>query len=599
MSRIRSKVTQTKWRLINPLHELFPSTTIAEHPDSGDLHIRSCKRGEWTLPCAERKTLGAFYTDTRVADFLVWWAVRTGTETVLDPCFGGGVFLRSACERLQSLGGNPGSQVFGVEIDPYVHDRVSKELLDEYPIITRNLIRADFFAIKRDMFPAPNVIVGNPPFIRYQLFTGGIREAALNSAAEQGVSLSRLCSSWAPFLVHSVAHLQPGGRLAMVVPAEIGHATYARPVVLYLKRSFRTITLLTFRKRLFPGLSEDTFLLLAEDKGCPHEGMHWRDLDHVEQLSEMKMMLAPSDLEGISAGNGGPALGEFRMAERFIPTRAQELYMKLKRLSCVRKLGELADVGIGYVTGSNEFFHLSAGMTEKYRIPLDLLRPVVRRGRDLVGIRYTADDWRDAKARGEAVYLLDLRPDRPLPDQARWYIRQGELAGIHRAYKCRTRSPWYCVPHVYQPDAFLSYMSGDCPRMVSNGAGAVAPNTLHVVRLKGKHGITGDDLAVSWQTSLTMLSCEIEGHSLGGGMLKLEPGEARNVLVPLLNKDEIGEIGNKIDALQRCGQKEEARKLADRCILQEKLGLSEEDIRVLREARNILFERRTVRRLKG
>jgi hypothetical protein len=28
------------------------------------------------------------------------------------------------------------------------------------------------------------------------------------------------------------------------------------------------------------------------------------------------------------------------------------------------------------------------------------------------------------------------------------------------------------------------------------------------------------------------LSCEIEGHPLGGGMLKLEPGEAARLIVP-------------------------------------------------------------------
>jgi hypothetical protein len=55
------------------------------------------------------KALGAFYTDVQVADFLVWWAIRSPRDTVMDPSFGGGVFLRSACHRLLSLGGQPPS----------------------------------------------------------------------------------------------------------------------------------------------------------------------------------------------------------------------------------------------------------------------------------------------------------------------------------------------------------------------------------------------------------------------------------------------------------------------------------------------------------
>jgi adenine-specific DNA-methyltransferase len=50
------------------------------------------------------KALGAFYTNIQVSDFLVWWAVRSARDTVMDPSFGGGVFIRSACNRLLGVG---------------------------------------------------------------------------------------------------------------------------------------------------------------------------------------------------------------------------------------------------------------------------------------------------------------------------------------------------------------------------------------------------------------------------------------------------------------------------------------------------------------
>src|SRR5512139_2383785 len=67
------------------------------------------------------KSLGAYYTDSQVAEFLVRWAIQNGSDTILDPAFGGGVFLRAACKRLRDLGGNPSLQVFGVELDGGVH----------------------------------------------------------------------------------------------------------------------------------------------------------------------------------------------------------------------------------------------------------------------------------------------------------------------------------------------------------------------------------------------------------------------------------------------------------------------------------------------
>jgi hypothetical protein len=36
----------------------------------------------------------------------------------------------------------------------------------------------------------------------------------------------------------------------------------------------------------------------------------------------------------------------------------------------------------------------------------------------------------------------------------------------------------------------------------------------------------------AWESPFLKLSCEIEGHPLGGGMLKLEPGEANQIVLP-------------------------------------------------------------------
>src|SRR5262249_54180306 len=148
-------------------------------------------------------------------------------------------------------------------------------------------------------------------------------------------------------------------------------------------------------------------------------------------------------------------------------------------------------------------------------------RPAVRRGRSLRGLFFTARDWEEAAHCGEASYLLHIMPKDDVPESVQSYLNTG--GHIRSAYKVRTRSPWYSVPHVYKPDAFLSYMSGLTPRLVANEAEVVAPNSLHILRLHQGVSLNQRALATLWQTSLTRLSVELEGHSLGGGMLKLEP----------------------------------------------------------------------------
>lgn len=528
------------------------------------------------------KAYGAFYTGAAVAGFLVRWALRTPRDTVLDPSFGGGVFLEAAAERLAALGGNGSEQVYGAELDGEVHARVSQELTGVSP---ENLIRSDFFALEPHHLPPLDAVVGNPPFIRYQNYDGKLGAAR---AQAQGVTLTSLASSWAAFVVYSAALLKPGGRLGMVIPLELGHAAYARPVLDYLTRTFGRVTLLTFKERLFPDLNQDTLLLLADGKGAPFDGLCWRDVARVADL-ERPLDTVFSNLERLPERN--LTSGQDKLTLHFIPAKARGLYRELAARPNVSRLGALAEVGIGYVTGANPFFHLTPERAAKAGLPADALRPAVFRSAALSGLTFTDADWSDAAEKGSAGYLLSSDDDSP---ELRRYLAQGEAAGVHKAYKCRVRTPWYRVPHVYTPDAFLTYMSGLRPQLVANPTGAVTPNTLHVVRLKPHVTLRAETLAAFWQTSLTSLSVELEGHALGGGMLKLEPSEARQALVATPTGDFEG-LEAELDGLLRVDRTDEAQSLADYTLLQDGLGLTSKECATLRDAARTLRDRRYYR----
>jgi adenine-specific DNA-methyltransferase len=543
------------------------------------------------------KARGAFYTDTQIADFLVWWAVRSPHDRIMDPSFGGGVFLQSACRRLASLAGQPRINVFGVEIDTETHARIAGKLAREFGVPEQHLRQSDFFALDPQPADQVGVIVGNPPFIRYQRFSGSVRKQALTRAAQQGVRLTELSSSWAPFLVHSVAMLEPGGRLAMVIPTEITHAAYARPILQYLSRSFTQVTFLTFQRKLFTHLNEDTLLLLAEHKSPSCAAFYWRDLTRAGSLVALQRAgrLPLPGLEAVDAQL--LSQGQERLIEYAIPRKARELYRELARLSSTQRLGDLVDVGIGYVTGDNRFFHLGPDEARLWDIPESFLRPAVRRGRSLTGLRFTHSDWRTALETADAGYLLHVQTEAGLPESVRRYLANGEAHGVSLAYKCRTRSPWFRVPHVYQPDAFLSYMSGTLPRLVVNDAGVVAPNSLHILRLHPHTTLSPDAIASLWQTSLTHLSAEIEGHALGGGMLKLEPTEAESVVIasPEIGNGVLQELAAELDVLVRSGQHKIAQSRADAVILQRGIGMSANDCALLRRATDTLRLRRSSR----
>lgn len=557
-------------------------------------HVRLA--GVLEAPRGERaKRLGAYYTDVRLAEFLTAWAVRSPDETVMDPSFGGGVFLEAAVRRLRQLRGNAAEQVFGVELDANVHARVTLELSGLYGVRAAHLLNMDFFEVDRNELKLVDAVVGNPPFIRFQSFNGAARNQALKRAEAQGVKLSRLTSIWTPFLIHSCAMVRPGGRLAMVIPAELGHAAYARPVLEYLTTTFGQVTLITFKERLFPVLSQDVLLLLAENIGQPSGNLSLLDLDSTEDLS-----LERDAVETLRTAKSIEAekliRGEVKLSYFCLDDEACDLYSQLSQHPLTSRLGSFAEVGIGYVTGANRFFHLSERQAKTRKIPKTFLRPSVYRGKALRGLHFSREDWVQAEAAGEAGYVLRIDSDAPLPRTLRTYLEHGETLEVSQAYKCRVRSPWYRVPNVYPPDALLSYMSGLRPQLVSNEAGVVASNSLHAVRLSGTAPVSAQQLSLLWQTSLTSLSVELEGHALGGGMLKLEPREAARVVLPVL-KGLSQELPRQLDALLRQGKSEEATHLADRELLEQGLGLSPETCWLLRESASYLRARRQRRRL--
>jgi adenine-specific DNA-methyltransferase len=453
---------------------------------------------------SRQKNTGAYYTPEEVVRSLVSWAVRSPRDRMLDPACGDGRFLRAHARSV------------GVEQDvdaaEAVHASAPGSLIHQ----------GDFFTWAASTHERFECAAGNPPFIRYQRFTGEVRAAALDLCARHGALFSALTSSWAPFLVATATLLKPGGRMSFVVPAEIGHAPYARPALAYLASHFGLVHVVAIREKLFPELSEDCWLLHAEGFGGR------TDLIAFSALPCFRPMGAPPP-SPTSVSLDQWRLWNHRLRPWLLTSSARDLYQGVAGRAAVSRLGDVASVGIGYVTGANGFFHLRPSDAERQSIPEQVLRPAVRNGRALAGraiTRATVEAWRKQDA---PMLLLDLSGCEELPSPVQHYLESEQGREARLSYKCRSRTPWYVVPDVTVPDAFLSYMSGERPSLVANRAGCVATNSVHVVRLSGAMSVAQAQRA--WEQPVTRLSCEVEGHPLGGGMLKLEPGEAARVVL--------------------------------------------------------------------
>ena len=448
-----------------------------------------------------RKQTGAFYTPPDAVQALVRWAVRRSADLMLDPACGDGRFLAA----------HPNS--VGVEQEPSAH-----ALARQRAPLAR-IHECDFFDWAATTHARFECAAGNPPFIRYQRFSGATRERALSLCASAGVTFSALTSSWAPFLVATALLLKRGGRMAFIVPSEIGHAPYAEPLLRFLISRFAKVHLVAVREKVFPELSEDVWLLFADGFGDQARHIDLTTTDRFEYSS------APPKATAVVTVREWE---DWRRVRPFLlPAAVREFYRRTANAPAASRLGDVARVGIGYVTGANDFFHLRPSHARNAGIPAAYLRPAVRNGRMLTGNVITRTDVRRWLAEDEPMLLLALAAGKPLPIAVKRYLGTPEGQEARRTYKCRNRSPWYVVPDVRVPDAFLTYMSSVEPLLVANLARCVGTNSVHTVNLT--NGWPLSKLQRAWTNPFTSLSCEIEGHPLGGGVLKLEPGEAVRV----------------------------------------------------------------------
>lgn len=461
-----------------------------------------------------QKRNGAYYTPPEVVITLLSWAVKSPKDRFLDPSCGDGRFLQGHRNSV------------GIEYDPVAAHAAMKRA----PCALVH--DGDFFAWAAETTERFAAVGGNPPFIRYQTFSGEIRKRALTLCEKLGVTFSGLASSWAPFLVASASVLQPGGRMAFVVPAEIGHAPYAAPLIEFLAASFSVVHVVAFRKKLFPELSEDCWLLYADGYGGNTAEIRFTARESFRTMEEL-----PRAFHRVLVEEWRSSWNR-RLRPFLVPENVRALYLDIGTRPTTRRLGTLARVGIGYVTGDNGFFHLRPSEARTLRIPKKFLRPTVRKGDMLPRSRLTLSTVEKWQADDQEVLLLNIPRSVELPESIESYLESQEGRQARRAYKCRTRTPWYSVPDVQTPDCFLSYMSGKQVNLVENEAGCTCTNSVHSVRFQSigakRHVLS------TWASVFTRLSCEIEGHPLGGGMLKVEPGEAGRIVLP--GKEVLGQL---------------------------------------------------------
>jgi len=534
-----------------------------------------------------RKARGAFFTPPAITRFLAQWAIREGTDAVLEPSAGDAAFLVEAVRRLRDLGAAEPPAVSGIEIHPHSAE-VGRERIERIGG-SPALIVDDFFNVEPEArFDA---VIGNPPYIRYQQFTGEARARAREAAFRAGVALTGLASSWAAFTVQSALHLRPGGRLGLVLPAELLSVNYAAPVRRFLFERFARLELVLFTEQVFPEAEADVVLLMASgfDEGSSR---------HATVYETTNAAGLTSLAEGLTFTPADPS---DKWNAALVDPDAIEPLHSLRQVGAFVPLKEWGETTLGIVTGNNGWFTLSPARAARLKLDASELVPLSPPGSShLRGLTLSPERIAELGAAGRATLMFRPTGD-TLSPAAKRYVRSGERDRVHEAYKCRTRSPWYRVPLVPPADLLLTCMNADTPRLTTNEAGVHHLNSVHGVYLDAALGDLGRELLpLASLNSVTVLNAEMVGRAYGGGILKIEPREADRWAMPSPafvreRADALRAVRDAVATDLAEGRLWDAVRRVDEALFAERELPSAADLQAVRAAHARLMERRVTR----
>ena len=539
-----------------------------------------------------RKLRGGYYTPLELAQYLVKWGIREDTKRILEPSCGDGNFILAVLQRLSNVSGLSPS-ITAIELMP---DELNKAK-DRVKQFGQNGAQIDW--VRQDFFEAYNhlqknggfnLIVGNPPFIRFQYFDDDSRNLAFSHLRYAGYKPTKLANAWAAFVQLSIELLQEGGRLAMVLPAELLQVKYAHELRDRLATQFEHIVIVGFKRLVFPEIQQEVVLLLAEGKresaGLTSD-IHTIELQNEEELSSLNGL--NDTVAHVPAKHSRAGM---KWTSLFLNEAAFAALDEAENAAGLTPLGHLAEVDVGIVTGRNSFFILTEAQKNDFQAtPFTV--PIIGRTTALKTTCFNKNDFCEYKKQYPA-FLLNLNGIGygDFPQEIKDYLKSGEAENIHRGYKCRIRKRWYDVPSIHTPDAFLFRQIHRYPLMVVNEAKATSTDTIHRVRVK--EGVDIRLLATIFFNSLTLAWAEVCGRSYGGGVLELEPREAEEL--PIFYDDTIEIDIEKVEGLLRQDQAYEALNYVDNIILKNYLGFDDFMIRKIRNAWEQLRDRRVDRK---
>lgn len=522
-----------------------------------------------------QKLRGAYYTPPVIARFILQWGINGSSDlNILEPSCGDGVFLECIANDKMLY-----NSVTAVEYEEEEAMKARAITLHDSEVVN-----ADFHRFCLDTDKRFNLVVGNPPFIRYQYYNPEQQKLADEIFKRSKLKRTKLTNAWVTFVVGCSQLLTETGKMGFVIPSELLMVKYAQQLRQYLAKNFNKINIISFENLVFEEIQQEVVLLLCEKNGTDEhliEHIEVKDADGLLSLDPHRLKFPTKKID----------FHTDKWTYYFLEKEELDLLEKVK---CnMPSIATYANVEVGITTGANDYFTIPKSIVDLYNLE-EYARPMVGRSVQVNSLCFTNKDWQtnvDSEAKAHLL-VFPSGVKKNGNDGVRAYIENGEKEGVNKGYKTGIRDEWYIIPSIKLSDALFLRRNNQYPKFVLNEAKAYTTDTMHRVFIK--EGVNKKAFVASYYNSLSFTFAEILGRNFGGGCLELMPSEVGGIYMPYRAENEALFAG--IDRMLR--QKKTADEIldyTDRIILHEGMGLSIEEVQTARSIWHKIMGRRLSR----
>jgi len=522
---------------------------------------------------SEEKLRGAYYTPSSIASFILHWGINGSQDyDILEPSCGDGVFLELILKEHLHF-----HSLTAVEYEETEADKARNIGLHDSEVI-----HTDFHEFCLNTDRRFDLVVGNPPFIRYQYYDEGQQSLAAKIFQRSGLKRSKLTNAWVTFVIGSCQLLKERGKIGFVIPTDLLQVTYAKQLRQYLAQQFNKINIITFENLVFEEIQQDVVLLLCEKNGTN---------DHKIEHVEVKDANALSNLDphSLNLPTKNIDFHTDKWTYYFLDKEELDFLNKVKTTK-MPKISTYANVEVGITTGANDYFTVPQSVVDMYQLQA-YAKPMVGRSVQVNSLCFTNQDWKRNLVLGAKANLLVFTPDakKKGTQGTKNYLENGELKGVNKGYKTSIRDDWYVIPSIKLSEALFLRRNNIYPKFVLNEAHAYTTDTMHRVFIH--QGVNHRAFVASYYNSLSFAFAEILGRNFGGGVLELMPSEVGEIYLPY--REENAEIFKDIDMMLRNKKStEEMLDFTDDFLLRQGMGFTDKEVKMSRSIWKKLMSRR-------